>query len=562
MKTLLLFSNATHSTRPAISRRPVPIAASLGILLLACFIVPSHSATVTTNGFDLRLNGTQMVIKGMNYSPVPIGTAPGNPPYGDYFVPEYANVWMPDIQSMRAAGVNAIKLYAGNPAVNALGPGSSGNWKQFLDACYNGGTDPIYVVMFSYVQGDLIAAGGPAYQQYLQDYDMMVKSTVNHPAILGYCVGNEIFGGSVTSNPQFWTNYGALIDKAHQAGMSQNVDPFLMTATNDNYTPAETWPAIQQGEASGKLGNLDAWGINIYRGPQFGGAGNSAFIQYKELMTSLNIKKPLILGEWGTPHSTRQAPGVYGGPGSAGAPTNLDDVPQDQMGQNKPYFAATTTSQFLTTQWQTIKANIGAGPNQVCVGGFIFDWCDEYWKAQPNNPNPTVQLGGPNQAFQGGAFAGGYWDEAWFGISSAVDQSQYGGGNPNISRTLFKAYAGVQAFYTSTTHLGTPLYGLPVLGARNPDRPVLNIEWPTGSPLLTTAETVVIRGTASGGGGIDQILVRGRGETFQPATGTTDWSSQEDLRLGSNRFTIKAVGATGDTTSKTITILRAPNRGQ
>jgi hypothetical protein len=72
------------------------------------------------------------------------------------------------------------------------------------------------------------------------------------------------------------------------------------------------------------------------------------------------------------------------------------------MGPGQPYFAATTTSQFLTTQWQTIIANVGAGTNQVCVGGFIFDWCDEYWKGG----NPNVQQGGPNQGFQGGAFAG------------------------------------------------------------------------------------------------------------------------------------------------------------
>ena len=173
----------------------------------------------------------------------------------------------------------------------------------------------------------------------------------------------------------------------------------------------------------------------------------------------------MILGEWGTPHSTRPAsdppvqPGYYGATGTAAvAPINLDDhSPRIRWARIKPYFAATTTSEFLTTQWQTIKANIGAGTNQVCVGGFIFDWCDEYWKAQPNNPNPTVQLGGPDQNFQGGAFAGGYWDEAWFGITSAVDQSQYGGGNPNIIRTPFAAYAAVQAFYTSTTHLGSPL---------------------------------------------------------------------------------------------------------
>jgi hypothetical protein len=225
------------------------------------------------------------------------------------------------------------------------------------------------------------------------------------------------------------------------------------------------------------------------------------------------------------------------------------------MGQGQPYFAATTISQFLTTQWQTIRANVGAGTGQVCVGGFIFDWCDEYWKG--NDPN--VHQGGPDQNFNGGAFAGGYWDEAWFGVTGAVDQSQYGNNQPNINRTHFAAYAGVQAFYTSTTHLASPLYGHPILGARNPGRPVIDIERPTRKSIITKEETIVIRGTASGGGGIDQILVRGSRERYQLATGTTDWSSQEDLRLGSNRFTIKAVGATGDTTTKTITIYRIPD---
>jgi len=250
-----------------------------------------------------------MVIKGMNYSPVPIGALPGNPPYGDYLTPEYMNVWLPDIESMRAAGVNAIKLYAGNPALNAGAPGSSGNWKQFLDTCYNAGTNPVYVVMFSYVQGDVIAAGGASYDQYLSDYENLVSSTVNHPAILGYCVGNEIFGGDVTSNPQFWINFGALLNRAKQAGQSQGATAFLMTATNDNYTPTDAWPAIKQGESSGQLNNLDAWGINIYRGPLFGGAGNSAFVQYKDLMTSLNKTRPLILG--GGERHTPPAPSPF-----------------------------------------------------------------------------------------------------------------------------------------------------------------------------------------------------------------------------------------------------------
>ena len=150
---------------------------------------------------------------------------------------------------MRAAGVNAIKLYAGNPGLNAGAPGSAGNWKQFLDACYNGGSNPIYVVMFSYVQGDVIAAGGAAYQQYITDYQNLVGSTVDtscnprilrwqrdlwrrrdiQPSILGQlrrpaqrCEGCRPIAGSHT-----------ISHDRHQRQL---------------HTRADAWPAIKQGE--------------------------------------------------------------------------------------------------------------------------------------------------------------------------------------------------------------------------------------------------------------------------------------------------------------------------
>ncbi len=128
------------------------------------------NARVTTSGYMLHLNGQRFVIKGMNYSPVPIGTAPGIDPYGDYFVPNYANVWRPDIDKIRQAGVNVIKLYAGNPDLNAGAPGTAGNWKQFLDYCWNGGNNPVYVVMFSYTQGGVIAQGGTGLNDYIRQY--------------------------------------------------------------------------------------------------------------------------------------------------------------------------------------------------------------------------------------------------------------------------------------------------------------------------------------------------------------------------------------------------------
>jgi hypothetical protein len=414
----------------------------------------TNAAVVKPNGFQITVNGQPFVIKGMNYAPVPIGTKPEFVPYGDYFISYYANVWKPDIDNMRAAGINVIRLYAGNPDLNAGAPGSAGNWKAFLDYCYNGGTKPIYVLMFSYTQGGVIAQGGNGLNDYIRQYDELVKSTVKHPAVFGYTIGNEIFD-SVTQNPQFWQNFGILINAAQGAGLSQGQNPFLTTATNDNFTPENDWPAIKQGEKSGKLANLDAWCINVYRGPLFGGVGNSVFRQYLNLMNSFlhPIRKPLILGEWGTPHTTRPI-GVYGQ--AAKQPvSNLDDVPESQMGQGKPYFDAQPVATFLTTQWNTVKANIGSNANQVCVGGFVFDWCDEYWKG--NNVN--VQVGGPNIDFQFSAFAGGYWDEAGFGVTSSVDQSTYGPTKPNITRTLFKGYYAVKDFYGSSSWTAGELYG-------------------------------------------------------------------------------------------------------
>ena len=74
------------------------------VFLFATFFSPtSYSADVTTDGFKLFVDGKKMVIKGMNYSPVPIGAKPENPPYGDYFVLNYRNVWKPDLAMMRAA---------------------------------------------------------------------------------------------------------------------------------------------------------------------------------------------------------------------------------------------------------------------------------------------------------------------------------------------------------------------------------------------------------------------------------------------------------------------------
>jgi hypothetical protein len=39
---------------------------------------------------------------------------------------------------------------------------------------------------------------------------------------------------------------------------------------------------------------------------------------------------------------------------------SADVIPESEIGKGKPYFDATTTAKFLTSEWDTIKANIAA----------------------------------------------------------------------------------------------------------------------------------------------------------------------------------------------------------
>ena len=57
-----------------------------------------------------------------------------------------------------------------------------------------------------------------------------------------------------------------------------------------------------------------------------------------------------------------------------------------------------------------------------------------------------------------GAFPGGYWDEAWFGLTSSLDPSVYMNNQLPVSREFYPAFSTVQSFYTGSSHLGSELY--------------------------------------------------------------------------------------------------------
>src|SRR5258708_9373613 len=119
------------------------------------------NAQVTASGFVLNLGGKPFAIKGMNYSPVPTGAEPKYIPYGDFFIPYYANVWKPDIDKIRAAGVNVIKLFAGNPNLNAGAPATARNCYNILYYCFNKCTKHVTFTMFASTNTAQSQSSGP-----------------------------------------------------------------------------------------------------------------------------------------------------------------------------------------------------------------------------------------------------------------------------------------------------------------------------------------------------------------------------------------------------------------
>ena len=263
-------SNSLPGTSPAWTALTKSRFAIIAILLSFLGISAYAGTKVTTSGYVLEVNGAPFAIKGIDYAPVPIGVLPGDQPYGDYFVPGYKNVWQPDIDKIRAAGVNVIRLYAGNPDLNAGAPGSAGNWKQFLDYCYNGGTTPdLRAHVFLHTRRPDRDRWNQSHQNYLRQYTELVQSTVTHPAVFGYCLATRsTMVKPATRSSGSTTESWSIPRKAR--GSSQGKKPFLTTAITDNLHRQHSGQPSNWAKSRARSRILMRGRINIYRGPVTG----------------------------------------------------------------------------------------------------------------------------------------------------------------------------------------------------------------------------------------------------------------------------------------------------
>ncbi len=139
-------------------------------------LVASYQPTpVTVSGKQLLVNGAPFKVKGVVYSPVPIGEDPNLAPYGDYFTAPYSALYARDLPMVRALGANTLRLYHW---------GKSADHYDFLDRAFNGGVDPIYVIAGYWINEGLnLDPNSPTNVrgQLKADFREMVAAHKTHP---------------------------------------------------------------------------------------------------------------------------------------------------------------------------------------------------------------------------------------------------------------------------------------------------------------------------------------------------------------------------------------------
>jgi hypothetical protein len=208
---------------------------------------------------------SQFIIQGVNYEPNQIGGSASIPPFNDLFYTNSVNTWGPlwdrDIEALRAMGVNSIRTYGvwkwepgfanGAPPPHNRQPvqdGLADFWQlldftaataeadnqfcdpddpsiyafkhpshlPFLDKLWNNGVNPIYVWLGLAVPLDLVDPNVSAdrkdnlrqFYRYIAKW--LAKKYANHPAVIGFVIGNEIDTPGTTPTSDFWATLNDL----------------------------------------------------------------------------------------------------------------------------------------------------------------------------------------------------------------------------------------------------------------------------------------------------------------------------------------------------------------
>lgn len=344
--------------------------------------VPTQPSLVSGSGSRLMVrrrlpNGSldlarPYVIRGAAWSPAGVGSTSDPDQRRDLFATWYRT----DVRLLKEMNANTVYVF--------LDPGTSGSRLQaglrVLDALYRNG---IMVVMTVDQDGSNIVPNIP----------LVVNAYRNHPAILMWALGNEWN----LLRPDRSTYYGDHATLA-QAAAAMQTNALSVKALDSNHPVCSILGEINQPSAAAvqdivgtTCSAVDVWGANIYRGSEFFGL----FSEWAGITS-----KPLFLSEFGADafHATSWWP-----------PIGYEDQPMQAA--------------RLATLWQDLAMELSANdPSRVCLGGTVFEFCDEWWKSSAGQVT-THESDGFETYWNPQSQPDGFANEEWFGLTG-VDRSR------------------------------------------------------------------------------------------------------------------------------------------
>ena len=336
----------------------------------------SHSReTIKISQRQLIVNGTPFLMKGVCYHPVrkgqtiPDGLMTLHPTKKDLVTIEE------DFKMMHEAGINTIRTYEPILDPHILNLLLKYHLRTIVPVCANCKTG-------------------------LYDFSSTINTLKNHPSTLIWEIGNEWNYNFFYSTENGGSGAkGTVLNFKECVTLITELSAYIKT--QDSMHPVSTdlgdLPKNHRGELASLFQSIDLCGINVYDGLTFG----NRFQEWKAL-----CDKPLYIGEYGA------------------------DAFNMLTHSYDPKAQAVATRFLLAEIFKNSSAN---NPNNVLIGGCIFEWNDEWWKDPKGSP--TTHDTGGFKVDHGGPYPDRYFNEEWFGV---VDIDRHPRLAYEVMKKLFK----------------------------------------------------------------------------------------------------------------------------
>jgi len=335
--------------------------------------------------WQFEVDGKPFMLRAVAYAPTKVGESPdegtltdwtrsGFDPYKVWVDANRNNIQDPDEKNvgdfklMKDMGVNAIRVYDHE---------ANSNKDMYADLYKSYG---IMVVMGDLLGTYSIGSGvswyrGTNYADPIQQERLkarvrkMVEAYKDEPYILMWMLGNETNYGVANSSKRFPRPFYSFVNEV--ARMIKEIDPDHPVALCNGDT-------LYLDIFSELCPDVDILGMNSYRGWH----GFGMWQDVKRLSG-----KPVIITEFGAPAYLE---------GRSGA-----DAEEAQ-------------AEYHRGAWSDILYNTAGYGAGNALGGIVFEWVDEWWKAyEPNLHDTHKQWPGPVK--------GGWFYEEWLGLTSQGD---------------------------------------------------------------------------------------------------------------------------------------------